>query len=188
MAVVVAETSAVRAATASGDITSGRRIPTGPTRPELLLFELGMLRYTELLSNLEYEGSMTQSDCDQFHSAVELIGARWSGAILRALFQDHQRYSDIRSAVPGISDTMLAQRLRDLEHRGLVERWIPAGHPVRAEYRLTEMGRQLHPVLDAITTWSQRWIPIHVESRPELAASSAPGSSLLRSAVGVADA
>jgi len=100
---------------------------------------------------------------DQFHSAVELIGARWSGAILRALFQGHQRYGDIRAAVPGISDTMLAQRLRELEERGLLQRWITTGHPVRADYRLTEMGRDLEPVLHAIGAWSQKWIALTLE-------------------------
>ncbi|HVB54024.1 MAG TPA: helix-turn-helix domain-containing protein [Candidatus Acidoferrales bacterium] len=120
---------------------------------------------------------MTHPVCDRFHSAVELIGARWSGEILRALFENHQRYCDIRSAVPGISDTMLAQRLRDLEERGLVQRWITAGHPVRVEYRLTEMSRELHPVLEAITAWSQKWIPLTGKPLAELATAPRLGTS-----------
>ena len=118
---------------------------------------------------------MTHTGCDRFHTAVELIGARWSGAILRALFEGHQRYCDIRAAVPGISDTMLAHRLRDLEEQGLVQRWVTAGHPVRVDYRLTEMGRELHPVLGAITAWSQKWIPITPPPSRKLAGFPLPG-------------
>lgn len=116
---------------------------------------------------------MTQTTCDRFHGAVELIGARWNGAILRSLFNGKQRYCDIRAAVPGISDTMLAHRLRDLEERGLVARRVTAGPPTRVDYRLTQMGADLQPVLDAISAWSQQWNPLAVEPRRELSALSA---------------
>jgi DNA-binding HxlR family transcriptional regulator len=105
---------------------------------------------------------VTHTTCDRFHGAVELIGARWNGPILRALFNGKQRYCDIRAAVPGISDTMLAHRLRDLEERGLVSRRVSAGPPTRVDYRLTQMGADLQPVLDAIAAWSQQWPPLPV--------------------------
>jgi DNA-binding HxlR family transcriptional regulator len=111
---------------------------------------------------------MTHTVCDRFHGAVELIGARWNGAILRSLFEGNQRYCDIRSAVPGVSDTMLAHRLRDLEERGLVNRLVTAGPPTRVDYRLTQMGTELWPVLEAISAWSQQWIPLAPESRQDL--------------------
>jgi DNA-binding HxlR family transcriptional regulator len=106
---------------------------------------------------------VTHTTCDRFHGAVELIGARWNGAILRALFNGKERYCDIRAAVPGISDTMLAHRLRDLEERGLVGRRVTAGPPTRVDYRLTQMGSDLEPVLDAIAAWSQQWNPLAPE-------------------------
>lgn len=111
---------------------------------------------------------MTHTTCDRFHGAVELIGARWNGPILRALFNGKQRFCDLRAAVPGISDTMLAHRLRDLEERGLVSRRVSAGPPTRVDYRLTEMGTDLQAVLDAISAWSQKWNPLVVGPSQDL--------------------
>jgi DNA-binding HxlR family transcriptional regulator len=98
--------------------------------------------------------------CVRFHAAIELIGGRWSGAILRALFTEQNRYAQIKAAVPGLSDTMLAQRLRTLEAEGLIERHVVPSSPVQVEYRLTEKGRDLEPALDAVITWSHKWIPL----------------------------
>jgi DNA-binding HxlR family transcriptional regulator len=111
---------------------------------------------------------MTHTTCDRFHAAVELIGARWNGQILRALFNGKQRFCDIRAAVPGISDTMLAHRLRELEERGLVGRRVTAGPPTRVDYRPTQMGTDLQPVLDAISAWAQQWPRPSVEPGPDL--------------------
>ena len=98
--------------------------------------------------------------CTRFHAAIELIGARWTGAILRVLFTDQHRYAQIKAAIPGLSDTMLAERLRTLEADGLVERRVIPSSPVQVEYHLTEKGRDLEPVLDAVIAWSHRWIPL----------------------------
>jgi DNA-binding HxlR family transcriptional regulator len=102
--------------------------------------------------------------CRRFHTAIELIGARWTGAILRALFTGRHRYAQIRAAVPGLSDTMLADRLRSLEADGLVERRVIPSSPVQVEYHLTEKGRDLEPVLDAVLSWAHRWIPLPDET------------------------
>lgn len=98
--------------------------------------------------------------CERFHAAIELIGGRWTGAILRAVFTGQHRFARIRTAVPGLSDTMLAQRLRTLEAEGLLERRAGAGGPAHVEYHLTPMGRELEPVLEAVRTWAHRWIPL----------------------------
>jgi len=98
--------------------------------------------------------------CDRFHTAIELIGGRWTGSVLRALFTGSHRFADIKAAVPNLSDTMLSQRLRELEAAGIVERRVIASSPVRVEYQLTQMGRELEPVLDAVIVWSHRWIPL----------------------------
>lgn len=110
--------------------------------------------------------------CVRFHAAVELIGGRWTGAILQAVFTGHHRFGRIRAAVPGLSDTMLAQRLRTLEAHELLERRPAgadqAGSGARAgqagaghvEYHLTAKGRELSPVIDAMIVWSHRWIPL----------------------------
>ena len=98
--------------------------------------------------------------CARFHAAIELIGARWSGAALRAMFTGSRRFADIRAAIPGISDVMLTRRLRELEDAGLVQREVMATSPVHVEYHLTPMGQELGPVLDAVITWSHKWIAI----------------------------
>jgi DNA-binding HxlR family transcriptional regulator len=102
--------------------------------------------------------SSAEAICPRYHYAVELIGARWSGAILEALLDGRHRYADVKAVVPGLSDTMLAQRLRELEREGLVERHVVASTPVRVEYHLTEKGRALAPVVDALKAWAEAWI------------------------------
>ncbi|MEO5834702.1 MAG: helix-turn-helix domain-containing protein [Nakamurella sp.] len=96
--------------------------------------------------------------CTRFHRAVELVGARWTGAILRALFTGRHRFAAIKAAIPGISDTMLAQRLRELEAAQILQRRIVSTSPTVIEYRLTERGTELAPVMDALLDWSHRWI------------------------------
>ncbi len=97
--------------------------------------------------------------CPQYHQAVELIGRRWTGAIVAVLLEDGPlRFSTLRSAVPGLSDRVLSQRLRELEAEALVERTVHPGPPVRVEYALTPKGRDLEAVVRALETWGQRWM------------------------------
>jgi DNA-binding HxlR family transcriptional regulator len=98
--------------------------------------------------------------CARFHAAIELIGAKWSGAVLQALFTGAYRFADIRAAIPGVSDVMLTRRLRELEDAGVVERWVLPSSPVHVEYHLTQMGSEAGPVLDAVIEWSHKWIPV----------------------------
>ena len=108
------------------------------------------------------------TNCPRYHHAVELVGARWSGAILRALLEGHHRYAEVKAFIPGVSDTMLAQRLRELECEELVERRVIPSAPVRVEYHLTAKGRALGPVVKAVEAWAHEWIP--VDSNPSGAA------------------
>src|SRR5437016_14490015 len=80
----------------------------------------------------------TSQVCGRFHRAIELIGSRWTGAILQTLFQGRARYAAIRAAVPDITDRMLSERLRSLESEGLVVRAVVPDTPVRVEYRSEE--------------------------------------------------
>ena len=98
--------------------------------------------------------------CVRFHTAIELLGARWTGAMLRALFTGLHRFADIKSAIPQFSDTMLTQRLRKLKRLGLVHREVVPSSPVSVRYELTEMGREVGPVLDAVIAWSHKWLPV----------------------------
>jgi len=101
--------------------------------------------------------------CPKFHEAVELIGRRWSGAVIRLLMERRRRYSDLRDAVPDISDRMLSERLKELEAAGIVRRIVTPQTPVRVEYELTEKGRALEAPLRALGEWASVWI----ESVPE---------------------
>jgi DNA-binding HxlR family transcriptional regulator len=97
--------------------------------------------------------------CTKFHRAVELIGSRWTGAIIQTLLQGKTRYALIKAAIPDITDRMLSERLRSLEAEELVTRWVFADSPVRVEYELTEKGRSLENALREIGAWAERWIP-----------------------------
>jgi DNA-binding HxlR family transcriptional regulator len=86
--------------------------------------------------------------CAYFHHAVEVIGARWSGAIIRAMLTGITRFSDLTAAIPGLSDRMLSERLKELEAEGIVERCVTPSTPVRVDYRLTDKGRDLAGVIE----------------------------------------
>jgi DNA-binding HxlR family transcriptional regulator len=95
--------------------------------------------------------------CPHFHAAIELIGKRWTGAIVFALTEGPLRFGELAKAVPGLSDRLLSRRLRELEQEGLVEREVEPGSPVRVTYSLTEAGAQLRPALVELKTWANRW-------------------------------
>src|SRR2546430_15661811 len=92
-----------------------------------------------------------------YHRAVDRIGRRWTGAILRALLTDVKRFNDLAAAVPGLSDRMLAERLKELEIEGVVMRRVFPDTPVRVEYKLTEKGRALESVVRAVAGWAESW-------------------------------
>lgn len=95
--------------------------------------------------------------CTVFHGAIELIGKRWTGAILTVMTQGATRFCEIREAIPGISDRLLTERLKELEDNGIVTRTVTAARPPQVSYRLTEKGQALGPVLDSISAWAERW-------------------------------
>jgi DNA-binding HxlR family transcriptional regulator len=96
--------------------------------------------------------------CVRFHRAVELIGGRWTGAIIQLLFNGRLRFAELRAAIPDISDRMLSERLRELESEGIVARTVIPETPVRVEYELTEKGRALEHALSAVGKWAERWV------------------------------
>lgn len=102
--------------------------------------------------------------CPHFHRAVELIGRRWTGAIVYVLLNQRCRFAGLRAAIPEITDRMLSERLRELEQEGIVERTVIPDTPVRVEYALTDKGRALAAAVDALGTWAHEWLaPAHAD-------------------------
>ena len=96
--------------------------------------------------------------CPLYHEAVELVGRRWTGAILAVLMEGALRFSEIASAVPELSDRLLSERMKELERRGMVERTVISGPPLKVEYELSQMGRELGPALAELQRWANRWL------------------------------
>ncbi|MGI8401173.1 MAG: winged helix-turn-helix transcriptional regulator [Gemmatimonadaceae bacterium] len=105
--------------------------------------------------------------CSRFHQAVELIGGRWTGAIIQTLLHGTTRYALIKAAIPDITDRMLSERLRSLESEALLTRRVIPESPVRVEYELTEKGRSLQSSLIEIGAWAERWIPLENDGANE---------------------
>src|ERR1700716_2431837 len=93
-----------------------------------------------------------------FQRAIELIGKRWTGAVVKALLPGPARFNQLLAGIPGISDRVLTERLRELETESIVERLVDPGPPVRVSYRLTARGRALEPVLAAVSDWADAWL------------------------------
>jgi DNA-binding HxlR family transcriptional regulator len=96
--------------------------------------------------------------CSRYHRAVELVGKRWTGAILLVLLEGPLRFCEITQVVPALSDRLLSERLKELEAEDIVQRRVYDGAPVRVEYSLTEKGRALEPALRALKSWSHSYL------------------------------
>lgn len=100
----------------------------------------------------------SSSFCPRYHHAVELVGRRWAGAIVRALLAGPRRFNELRAGIPDISDRMLAERLRELEGEGVLTRTVLPETPIRVEYALTDKGRGLETAVLAIGRWAEEWV------------------------------
>lgn len=104
------------------------------------------------------DSSSSPRCCPLYHEAVELVGRRWTGAIIRVLMDGPMRFSEIAQAVPELSDRLLSERMKELEARGIVQRTVHSGPPVRVEYALSRMGSELGPALFELQRWARRWL------------------------------
>jgi DNA-binding HxlR family transcriptional regulator len=114
--------------------------------------------------------------CSRFHRASELIGRRWTGAIIYVLLQRPSRFAVLRDVIPDITDSMLSERLQELEQEEIVLRTVVPESPVRVEYSLTAKGLALTKAMDAIGGWAHDWIPLEDAIKP----SSSPRNSPAR--------
>jgi DNA-binding HxlR family transcriptional regulator len=106
------------------------------------------------------QGEIVPQLCLKFHRASELIGRRWTGAIIFVLLESRCRFATLRQAIPDITDRMLSDRLQELEAEGIVERTVIPDTPVRVEYGLTAKGRGLAAAFEAISHWADRWVEL----------------------------
>jgi DNA-binding HxlR family transcriptional regulator len=106
------------------------------------------------------DGKGESKVCSRFHHAVELIGRRWTGAIISLMLAEPQGFNEMLAAVPGLSDRLLSERLRELESEGLVRRNVISGPPLRVSYELTEAGKNLKPVIESLGRWAERWVNV----------------------------
>jgi DNA-binding HxlR family transcriptional regulator len=107
---------------------------------------------------IDAESAAPKTCCPRYHEAVELVGRRWTGAILRVLMDGPMRFSEVAQAVPELSDRLLSERMKELERRGIVLRTVQEGKSARAMYALSPMGRELGPALVEIQRWANRWL------------------------------
>jgi DNA-binding HxlR family transcriptional regulator len=96
--------------------------------------------------------------CPLYHEAVEMVGRRWTGAILRTLMDGPLRFSEVAASIPELSDRLLSERMKQLEARGLVTRHVVPGPPLQVRYALSEMGHELEPALAELQRWARRWL------------------------------
>ena len=90
--------------------------------------------------------------------AAEVLCTRWTMVLMRELMAGSTRFNDLRRGVPKMSPTLLSQRLKDLEQSGIVERRALQSERGVFEYRLTEAGRDIGPVVEAMGFWGQKWV------------------------------
>ncbi|KIL52057.1 winged helix-turn-helix transcriptional regulator [Jeotgalibacillus soli] len=100
----------------------------------------------------------TMSLCPKFEQAFQLLGKRWNGVIIRVLADSPKRFSEIAEPIPHISNKILTERLKELEEQGIVVREVFPETPVRIEYRLTDKGHSLTPILDEVQKWADHWL------------------------------
>ncbi|HEV2952934.1 MAG TPA: helix-turn-helix domain-containing protein [Candidatus Dormibacteraeota bacterium] len=104
-----------------------------------------------------------EAHCPRFQYGMEVIGRRWTGAILNLMLHGATRYSEIKERIPGLTDRLLSDRLKELEAEGIVDRVVTPEIPVSIRYHLTEKGRELVDVLDSVGRWTTRWVELPAE-------------------------
>jgi DNA-binding HxlR family transcriptional regulator len=102
--------------------------------------------------------TVDDDQCRLFTEAIELVGKRWSGGILLAVGRGSERFSEITAMVPGLSDRLLSQRLKELEREKLIEREVVASTPVQVRYRLSSRGLDLMRSMQPLVAYGQRWL------------------------------
>ena len=129
-------------------------------KQEVASRKTGKKALTKRSGKAEADGHESLHVCAKFHHAVELIGRRWSGAIISSMMAQPRCFNEFLAAVPGLSDRLLTERLRELESEGLVRRTVIPGPPIRVSYELTDSGKDLEPAIEALGKWAEKWVTV----------------------------
>lgn len=95
--------------------------------------------------------------CPKYESAIEILGKKWTALIIRVLLGGPKRFKDIKEQIPDMSDKILTERMKELESYGIIIRNVYPETPVRVEYELSPMGKDLETVIESIQEWGDRW-------------------------------
>ncbi len=106
---------------------------------------------------LHYD-EMTDERRDAVSASADIIGAKWTALLIYDLAGRTRRFRELEHSCAGISSRTLAERLRALESAGIVRRHSYPESPPRVEYELTDKGRDLLPIIDAMTTFGRSWL------------------------------
>jgi DNA-binding HxlR family transcriptional regulator len=98
-----------------------------------------------------------QQMCPRYEKAIDVLGKKWTGLIIRILMGGKKRFGEFHAQMPDVSDRLLSERLKTLEDEGVIIRRVFDTKPVRVEYELTAKGRALEPVVTAIQAWGEHW-------------------------------
>ena len=94
--------------------------------------------------------------CPKYEKAMRVLGKKWTGLILRSLLEGPRRFTEISTYVTGLSDNLLSKRLQELEGEGIVSRRVLGRRPVAIEYTLTQKGRDLRALVEALQRCADR--------------------------------
>lgn len=96
--------------------------------------------------------------CPRFEQTFAILGKKWTGLIIDVLLDGPRRFKTLSQAIPGVSDRVLVERLKELEKEDIVTRDLDDTCDIRAGYRLTEKGRDLKSVMNEVQEWANQWI------------------------------
>lgn len=104
-------------------------------------------------------------------TTIDLLSSKWKVLIVRDLLTGTKRYSELKQSVAGISQKMLTQSLREMESDGLVTRHAYAVIPPKVEYRLSDLGNSMRPVIETMANWGSVYLDQNPDKRKKLAQS-----------------
>jgi DNA-binding HxlR family transcriptional regulator len=125
----------------------------------IVSYQMVSERMTDMnCSILESVYKMPLKSCP-IETTFRIIGKRWTVLIIRELLKGHTRFNRFIENIEGITPKVLTERLRELEHLGIIKRRIVSDYPVRVEYSLTDLGREFESVLLSAASFSMKHMP-----------------------------